>query len=313
LHWPEEEFAKYLNVRMKSLASEMISKCSNCTYQCFDQFMQRSRKSTDYILPSEICVMINVIFSSKARAKLAAGDAAAREKLDGTMDTMLKDMETCIQDKMIGVLEMVLSKLARYDEVNPLGTLLAMAPKPNALFNKMKNLVGDQSGTASTAPSPQKQKTPAGQAQNTEQLGNNYVTFMRSCSEQLRQIVTDELWVNALFEHWYDGQMELINSWLTERLQQSLSHYQLTCISFIVKKLYSDFELHGIDDERLNGKTHKAITRRLQLEETNSALQENGHATGGSSLPSFGNASQAVSSMGNMVGGAQAKVFSLFR
>lgn len=29
LNWPEEEFAKYLQVRMKALASEMISKCAN--------------------------------------------------------------------------------------------------------------------------------------------------------------------------------------------------------------------------------------------------------------------------------------------
>lgn len=58
---------------------------------------------------------------------------------------------------------------------------------------------------------------------------------MRGSSEQLRQIIVDELWVNTLFEHWYEGQMKMINEWLTERLQQSLSPYQLTCLSFIVK------------------------------------------------------------------------------
>lgn len=30
--------------------------------------MQRSKKTIDYVLQCEICVMINVIFSSKARA-----------------------------------------------------------------------------------------------------------------------------------------------------------------------------------------------------------------------------------------------------
>lgn len=30
--------------------------------------MQRAKKAIDYVLPSEVCVMINVIFSSKARA-----------------------------------------------------------------------------------------------------------------------------------------------------------------------------------------------------------------------------------------------------
>lgn len=70
-------------MRMKTLASEMISKCANwyalfsnrhfvsvnfSTYQAFDTHMQRARKTTDFILPAEICVMINVIFSSKGRA-----------------------------------------------------------------------------------------------------------------------------------------------------------------------------------------------------------------------------------------------------
>lgn len=106
--------------------------------------MQKARKSTDYILPTETCVMINVIFSSKTRAARLAADATDvvyiystaedlslqykyKNKLDETLDLMLKDMDTCIQEKLIGVLEGVLQKLARYDEGNPLGTILSMA------------------------------------------------------------------------------------------------------------------------------------------------------------------------------------------
>uniref|UniRef100_A0A914R9Z9 Uncharacterized protein n=1 Tax=Parascaris equorum TaxID=6256 RepID=A0A914R9Z9_PAREQ len=88
--------------------------------------------------------------------------------------------------------------------------------------------------------------------------------------------------------------MTMINEWLTERLQQSLSPYQLTCLLFIVKKIYSDFELHGIDDERINSKTYQSITST-----SNHAL--------------IGNATQAVSNMGSMVEGAGAKVFALFK
>ncbi|PIO62591.1 hypothetical protein TELCIR_15845 [Teladorsagia circumcincta] len=112
-------------------------------------------------------------------------------------------METCIQDRLIGVLEFVLGKLARYDEGNPIGALLSMA------------------------------KTPVTQQQSTGHMGNSYVTFMRGCTEQLRQIVTDEVW-----------------------------------------KVYSDFELQGIDEEKLNGKLYQSINRRLQLEEANVALHE---------------------------------------
>lgn len=89
-------------------------------------------------------------------------------------------------------------------------------------------------------------------------LGQAYVTFMRACTEQLRQIVIDEPFVNSLFEvpfpfppcsgsvgqggvwctlqNWYKAQMDLMNSWLTERMERSLSPYQLTSLLFIVKK-----------------------------------------------------------------------------
>ncbi|KAI1732731.1 PH domain-containing protein [Ditylenchus destructor] len=332
LNWPEEEFARYLSVRMKSLAIDMISKCANCTYQCFDSYMQKAKKSTDYVLPSEVCVMINVIFSSKSRAArltVDAGEYKYQSKLDETLETMLADMETCTHDKLLSILEYTLSRLARYDEGNPIGALLSMAPKPNSIFNKMKNLVGDQT-TSPSAGSPQTLKTTVAtggagnqqtQQQNAAHLGHSYVAFMRGSSEQLQQVVVDEVWVNRLFERWYDGQMKLINEWLTERLQQSLSPYQLTCLSFIIKKIYSDFELHGIDEERLNSKVYQSITRRLQLEETNCALNDHsGHGGSthnlmgsNSTMPYLGNAQQAVSNMGSMVEGAGAKVFALFK
>lgn len=44
------------------------------------------------------------------------------------------------------------------------------------------------------------QKPAAAQSQNSGHIGHSYVTFMRACTEQLRQVVVDELWVNALFE-----------------------------------------------------------------------------------------------------------------
>uniref|UniRef100_A0A1I7XJ11 4a-hydroxytetrahydrobiopterin dehydratase n=1 Tax=Heterorhabditis bacteriophora TaxID=37862 RepID=A0A1I7XJ11_HETBA len=36
----------------------------------------------------------------------------------------------------------------------------------------------------------------------------------------------------------------MINEWLTERLQQSLSAYQFTCLSFIVKLEETNVALH---------------------------------------------------------------------
>ena len=106
----------------------------------------------------------------------------------------------------------------------------------------MKNLVGDQPSPPQSTPSGkpsanQTQQQLAQQQANaaSSHLGQSYVAFMRGSSEQLQQVVIDEVWVNRLFEHWYDAQVKMINEWLTERLQQSLSAYQLTCLLFIVK------------------------------------------------------------------------------
>lgn len=177
-----------------------------------------------------------------------------QSKLDETLETMLGDMGTCLQEKLLSVLEYTLNRLARYDEGNPIGALLSMAPKPNSIFNKMRNFVGDQglvqnlTGSNPNAASPTSanttgQKNVANQPQNSGHLGHSYVNFMRGSSELLRQIVIDEVWVNNLFERWYSGQMRMINEWLTERLQQSLSAYQLTCLSFIVKVSFESFSI----------------------------------------------------------------------
>jgi hypothetical protein len=193
----------------------------------------------------------------------------------------------------------------------------------------MKNLVGDQginltgsSSNSAGSPSSSNAKTAANQQQNSGHMGHSYVNFMRGSSETLRQFVTDEVWVNNLFEQWFSGQMNMINEWLTERLQQSLSPYQLTCLSFLVKKVHSDFELQGIDEELLNSKAYESINRRLKLEETNCALNENNASTNSSSsftgansfsLGNLGNAQAAVSNVSSVMEGAGAKVFALFK
>ena len=54
-----------------------------------------------------------------------------QSKLDETLDMMLKDMDTCIQEKLMAVLEYVLSKLSRYDEGNPIGAIMSFAMSPS--------------------------------------------------------------------------------------------------------------------------------------------------------------------------------------
>lgn len=141
------------------------------TYQCFDQFMQRAKKTTDYILPTEVCVMINVIFASKTRAArigadagevlglpLKRSDAMAYLLLRFPFSTnitqsWMKHWTQCCATwrrafkirfggyfafvvflivlplllQFLAVLEATLAKLSRYDEGNPLGTILSFA------------------------------------------------------------------------------------------------------------------------------------------------------------------------------------------
>lgn len=116
---------------------------------------------------------------------------------------MLSDMASVILEKLISILEITLSRLARYDEGNPIGALLSMAPKPNTIFNKMKNFVGDQTmhSNQNGGKSTKINSNAQNQTQQTSShLGQSYVAFMRGSSEQLQQVIIDEVWVNRLFE-----------------------------------------------------------------------------------------------------------------
>ncbi|VDP01043.1 unnamed protein product [Soboliphyme baturini] len=265
LHWPEPEFAEHLEKRVRSMASDMIAKYVESTMTAFGQWLNRARRSCDYILPSEVCVMINVVFDARNQHMY-------HSTIDTYLEKVLDSMAKMVIEKLLGVLENTIVKLSRYDEGNPIGTILSIAPKPNNFFSKMKSMVTEapmlvQSSTVQQKPSIKKQ--------NSSHMGHDYVNFNRACAEQLRQLVCDEIYVNRLFEHWYEGQVKLVQNWLTERLDRSLSPYQLQCLTFIIKKLYSDFELHAIDEEKLNSETYKSICKRIQLEETNASLSEN--------------------------------------
>ncbi|XP_003375187.1 calcium-dependent secretion activator 1 [Trichinella spiralis] len=277
LHWPEEEFASHLEDRMKRMASDMIMKCAEKTMAVFEQWLGRAKRNTDYILPTEVCVMVNVIFDAKERAlKLCGGDGG--DIVSSTASTAVSEcggfkfgQNFGNYGELLAVLESTLVKMARYDEGNPIGTILSIAVK--SMVTEAPMLVQSQS------PPKQVQGTnsierPVTKAPSASHLGHSYIEFMRISLEQLRQLVTDELFVTHLFEVWYSGQLQLINNWLTERHDRSLSAYQLTCLSYLMKKIYSDYELQGIDEEKLNLKSYASICKRLHLEETNASLSE---------------------------------------
>ncbi|XP_054720268.1 calcium-dependent secretion activator 1-like [Uloborus diversus] len=253
LHWPDEVFAKHLEQRLKLMACDMIESCINRTLQAFQQWQKKGSKwtSTDYIVPSEMCAMINVVLEAKNQSlKLCTVEGVDlhqyHAKIDEMVDKSLNQMMSGLIAKLTSILELTLNKLSRYDEGSLLAPILSLTYKQ-------------------------------GVSSSGKEVGLAYINFARNSMEQLRQKVTDELWVLGLFEDWYAAQISMMCTWLSERLDHGLHSFQLAALSHIAKKLYSDFELQGIEEEKLNSKTYQTVTSRLQLEEATAAVNDPSH------------------------------------
>ncbi|XP_029833225.1 calcium-dependent secretion activator isoform X5 [Ixodes scapularis] len=250
LHWPDEEFAKHLEQRLKIMACEDIDICISRTLQAFQQWQRRGSKwtSTDYIVPSEMCAMINVALEARTQSlKLCTVDGAdlhqCHSRIDSLVDGTLQEMQAGLIGKLTSILEATLGKLSRYDEGSLLAPILSLTYRQ-------------------------------GMSSSGKEVGHTYVNFVRNSMEQLRQKVSDELWVLALFEQWYAAQMSLLCSWLSERLDHGLHSFQLSALLHIARKLYSDFELQGIEEEKLNSKVYQTVCSRLQLEEAAASVSD---------------------------------------
>ncbi|KAK7916528.1 hypothetical protein WMY93_012289 [Mugilogobius chulae] len=126
LHWPEPEFAKHLEQRLKLMASDMMEACVKRTKSAFDSKMQKSSKSTDFRVPLSVCTMFNVLMDAKKQcSKLCVLDTGQEtdkqwqqyhSKIDVLIDETFKEMIASLVSKFASVLDGVLSKLSRYDE-----------------------------------------------------------------------------------------------------------------------------------------------------------------------------------------------------
>ena len=77
LNWPDPEFAEHLNQRLKMMACDMIDSCIKRTDASFQNHLKKGilLNPTDYIVPTEICAMINVVLDAKNQSfKLCAVD-----------------------------------------------------------------------------------------------------------------------------------------------------------------------------------------------------------------------------------------------
>ncbi|XP_017062046.1 calcium-dependent secretion activator isoform X4 [Drosophila ficusphila] len=245
LHWPDAEFRQHLEQRLKMMAVDMIEQCIQRTDSSFQSWLKKNIAfiSTDYILPSEMCAMVNVILDAKNQSfKLTTIDGIDlykfHAKIDDQIDKANVAMTQGLSGKLMSVLESTLSKLARYDEGSLIGSILS--------FTNVSSSGKD--------------------------LGQGYVNFFRNNMDQIRGKIGDDLWTLNFFEQWYSQQINMLCNWLSERLDHALHYAQVSSISLIIKKIYSDFELQGILEDKLNSKAYQAVAQRMATEEATCAL-----------------------------------------
>ncbi|CAF1039924.1 unnamed protein product [Rotaria sordida] len=245
LHWPDAIFAEHLEKRLKQMASDMIEACGKRVCRHFENWIKKGGliggTSSDYLLPSECCVMVNVILDCKAQAlKLCAlhsGDLHQyHTRIDEYLEKILSDMSKSLIQKLVSVLDSVFKKLSRYDEGSFFAQILSLTKPIN-------------------------------------EDGQSYVSCVNANLEQLRQRISDEIFTLNIFEEWYRQQTHFIFIWLGERAEISLHPYQLACLLLILKKTHGSFELQGVQDKDLNSQAYSSIMQRLHFEETANAVK----------------------------------------
>ncbi|XP_036067809.1 calcium-dependent secretion activator 1 isoform X4 [Oryzias melastigma] len=260
LHWPEEEFGKHLETRLKLMSSDMIESCVKRTRAAFEAKLQRSSRTTDFRVPQSICTMFNVMVDAKAQsAKLCTVDLGQEfvrqwrqyhSQIDNLIEETVKEMITLLVAKFAVILESVLSKLSRYDEGTLFSSFLSFTVKAASKYVDVPKPGMD--------------------------VADSYVTFVRHSQDMLREKVNEEVYVERIFDQWYTSTMNLIGTWLTDRMDLQLHVYQLKILIRIVKKKYRDFRLQGVLDSTLNSKMYETVRNRLTLEEATASVREGG-------------------------------------
>ncbi|XP_069793258.1 calcium-dependent secretion activator 1 isoform X1 [Narcine bancroftii] len=259
LHWPEEEFAKHLEQRLKLMSSDMIESCVKRTRIAFEAKLQKTSRSTDFRVPQSICTMFNVMVDAKTQSTKLCSMEVGQErqyhsKIDELIEETVKEMITLMVAKFITILEGVLSKLSRYDEGTLFSSFLSFTVKAASKYVDVPKPGMD--------------------------LADAYVTFVRQSQDILRDKVNEEMYIERLFDQWYTSSMNVLCTWLTDRMDLQLHIYQLKILIRLVKKAYRDFRLQGVLDSTLNSKTYETVRNRLTVEEATASVSEGGGLQG---------------------------------
>ncbi|XP_078728601.1 calcium-dependent secretion activator 1-like isoform X4 [Lampetra fluviatilis] len=263
LHWPDPEFGEQLEGRLKQMASDMIQTCVKRTRIAFEAKLAKTSRSTDFRTPQSVCTMLNVLVEAKGQtAKLGGALESSKEqqkKIEQLIEDTFKDMIGIMVAKLVVVLEGILAKLSRYDEGTLFSSFLSFTVKAASKYVDVPV----------SASSPSRNKPGA-------DLADSYITFVRANQDILRERVTEEMYIERLFDQWYTSCMTTVSSWLTDRLDIQLHVMQLKTLIRVVKKMYRDFRLQGVLDSTLHGKAYETVRKRLTVEEATASVNESG-------------------------------------
>uniref|UniRef100_A0A8C5JE56 CAPS1 protein n=1 Tax=Junco hyemalis TaxID=40217 RepID=A0A8C5JE56_JUNHY len=186
LHWPEEEFGKHLEQRLKLMASDMIESCVKRTRIAFEVKLQKTSRSTDFRVPQSICTMFNVMVDAKAQSTKLCSMEMGQEvkmqhqyhsKIDELIEETVKEMITLLVAKFVTILEGVLAKLSRYDEGTLFSSFLSFTVKAASKYVDVPKPGMD--------------------------VADAYVTFVRHSQDVLRDKVNEEMYIERLFDKTY--------------------------------------------------------------------------------------------------------------
>ncbi|KAM9534934.1 calcium-dependent secretion activator 1-like isoform 5-T8 [Salvelinus alpinus] len=192
LHWPEEEFGKHLESRLKLMSSDMIESCIKRTRVAFEAKLQKSSRTTDFRVPQSICTMFNVMVDAKAQsAKLCAMELGQERQyhsqIDALIEETVKEMITLLVAKFVVILDSVLAKLSRYDEGTLFSSFLSFTVKAASKYVDVPKPGMD--------------------------VADGYVTFVRHSQDMLRDKVNEEVYIERLFDLKENGVIPHILPW----------------------------------------------------------------------------------------------------
>ncbi|KER20260.1 hypothetical protein T265_11143 [Opisthorchis viverrini] len=306
LAWPQPVKAKDLSERIRVLCAQMLREGVKRTLIELESTVRKCSKNTDLILPIECCTMLNTVtelrshlFSlchsmdtSNSLGSPTKGTTQNANQLhietEEFFEGVHRNMLVIVVDQLVAVLNGVLGKLTRFDENKLLSSLLSLT---------VLELDYQVVNTAFCNPSVANGFTI--QQKPTDEEGRAYSVFVHNNLQQLNDNLVDEVSLISLCENWYNRQIRMLYEWLVHRKSILLHPYQIKCLSVIVKKTFSYFELQGLPKSVLDTIMYQTVSHRLQVDETTQCVRQE---TG--SMPPSGKGKRKV--LDNLSGGISA-------